>query len=657
MPMSGRIYAVVAAVGVALSSTLSSPPIATADSLSFASGGPIDVRDTVHVFDDAAPIALTTEGAASRYPAQITVADLPGVVTDVDVELFGLAHDRPDDLDIMLVGPTGRSVVLLSDAGGGGATDLPYLALDDEAPAPAADAGPLGGDVRPSDINDGPDTWPAPAPAPGGTSTLSSLDGTAPNGTWQLFVVDDTSGATGNITEGWALWIETAPSTSPFPSIVKVSGLPRGITDVDVTLRGLTHDYAADLDVRLVAPDGTSVTLVSDVSEGQAVNDATVTLDDEAPGPLPADSTLVSGRYSPRDIDGGSDPGPDLPAGASQLLAFDGKDPNGSWQLFIADDDFGFEGRLGSWSLAVTTVNLPAAPEITYPTYGLAIRSANITVSGRAQPNNSVVVSVGETRTEVRAAIDGTWTAEFTRLPSRWYLVRAYVRDAFGNNGPASDALVTLDLEPPTGTLSIRALTGTDGRTNRRQVLLNIGASDSPGGGIAGVRLSNDGETFGPLRPLESPIPWTLGDRDGVRRVFLQVEDAVGNVSSGYVSSTIVLDQRAPRVSRVWPRAGASGSRRDVTVRARMNETVGPAYVNPGSAVLYRAGSQRPVRAVVRYDRETRTISIHPVRRLAPRTTYRAVITTVVRDVAGNPLDQDLSKPRRQAKVWRFTTR
>ena len=43
---------------------------------------------------------------------------MSGVISKVIVKLNGLQHTYPDDIDILLVGPGGERVMLMSDAGG-----------------------------------------------------------------------------------------------------------------------------------------------------------------------------------------------------------------------------------------------------------------------------------------------------------------------------------------------------------------------------------------------------------------------------------------------------------------------------------------------------------------------------------------------------------
>src|SRR6185503_10065674 len=65
-------------------------------------------------------------------------------------------------------------------------------------------AGPLvSGTFKPSDFAPA-DTFPAPASAPSGGSALSAFTATNPNGTWSLYVVDDTTGDSGTLV-GWCL--------------------------------------------------------------------------------------------------------------------------------------------------------------------------------------------------------------------------------------------------------------------------------------------------------------------------------------------------------------------------------------------------------------------------------------------------------------------
>jgi hypothetical protein len=80
------------------------------------------------------PIAVLGEGfAASPYPSSITVDGADNTTTGVTVELVGFNHPRPLDVQVMLVGPTGQNLVLMSDTGGWIEVTGVGLTFDDDA--------------------------------------------------------------------------------------------------------------------------------------------------------------------------------------------------------------------------------------------------------------------------------------------------------------------------------------------------------------------------------------------------------------------------------------------------------------------------------------------------------------------------------------------
>jgi len=154
-----------------------------------------------------------TQGPASNYPSTISISNSPGVITKVTVKLNNLAHSFPDDLDIMLVGPAGQVVMLMSDTGGGNLLTNVNLTFDDAAARGLPDSGQItNGTYRPTNIgvtNDNPSPL---APSPPYSTNLSSFNGTSPNGTWSLFVFDDGSGDTGSL-QSWNLNVSATVRT------------------------------------------------------------------------------------------------------------------------------------------------------------------------------------------------------------------------------------------------------------------------------------------------------------------------------------------------------------------------------------------------------------------------------------------------------------
>jgi subtilisin-like proprotein convertase family protein len=156
--------------------------------------------------------SATPPTAASAYPSTINVAGLTGIVSKVTVTLANLSHAFPDDVDILLVGPGGQNVILMSDVGGNATNAISpnapvTLTLDDDAANSLPGTTMLStGTFKPTNDNGGDgDAFPAPAPAPSGGSLLSVFNGTDPNGTWSLYVVDDGNGSSGLLASGWCL--------------------------------------------------------------------------------------------------------------------------------------------------------------------------------------------------------------------------------------------------------------------------------------------------------------------------------------------------------------------------------------------------------------------------------------------------------------------
>ena len=161
-------------------------------------------------FANTTPIAISQVGAATPYPSTINVTGVSGVITKLVVKLFGVSHTYPRDIDIKLVAPDGRRILLMSDVGpaqGGTAVVNATLTLDDSGP-PLPCAANLGSGVyRPTNCEDnqGGDEFPSPAPAGVSGDSLGHFVGLNPNGVWSLFVQDDSAGDQGTIQGGWQL--------------------------------------------------------------------------------------------------------------------------------------------------------------------------------------------------------------------------------------------------------------------------------------------------------------------------------------------------------------------------------------------------------------------------------------------------------------------
>ncbi len=143
-------------------------------------------------------------GPMSPYPYPVTGANIPGSIVDVNVIVDNFWHERAADLDMLLVGPQGQAVMIMSDACSGAITAAMYInfTFDDEAANVLPNTTPcVSGSYLPTNWNTGadvsPDNFPAPAPQGVTNTSLSVFDGTDPNGVWAMYVVDNRSGAIG----------------------------------------------------------------------------------------------------------------------------------------------------------------------------------------------------------------------------------------------------------------------------------------------------------------------------------------------------------------------------------------------------------------------------------------------------------------------------
>lgn len=172
------------------------------------------------IFSNNAAITINDNGLASPYPASITVTGLVGTVSKVTALVTNLYHPSPDDIDLLLVGPTGTNTMLMSDCGGGNSVTNLALTFDDAAGGTLPDnAQIVSGTYKPSNFLIA-DLLPAPAPAAPWGNTLAAFNGSNPNGTWSLYIVDDLTIFSGGISRGWQLAITTLGT---FPAATDLS--------------------------------------------------------------------------------------------------------------------------------------------------------------------------------------------------------------------------------------------------------------------------------------------------------------------------------------------------------------------------------------------------------------------------------------------------
>jgi subtilisin-like proprotein convertase family protein/Tol biopolymer transport system component len=182
---------------------------------------------TTATFANASYIRILDNAAATLYPSPIVVSGVSDTVTKVTVTISGMSHTFPSDIDVLLVGPAGQKVLLMSDAGGSLDISGVTLTFDDDAASSLTQLGQIvSGTFKTTNFDTVSDAFPAPAPAGPYSSVLSVFNGINPNGTWNLFVRDDVGGDAGEIALGWSLTFVSTGSKlppQPFPRTTRVS--------------------------------------------------------------------------------------------------------------------------------------------------------------------------------------------------------------------------------------------------------------------------------------------------------------------------------------------------------------------------------------------------------------------------------------------------
>ncbi len=141
--------------------------------------------------------------------------------------------------------------------------------------------------------------------------------------------------------------ITPIPDANVMTSTIQVVGIEPYLWDVDLNIH-IAHTYNGDLEIFLISPTGTEVTISTD-NGGSNDNVFNGThWDDQWVGDSVTDYPYVNDTLVPN------------MSPEEAMGAFIGENPNGTWQLVIRDDASLDTGTLSSWSLDFTT--FPVAP-------------------------------------------------------------------------------------------------------------------------------------------------------------------------------------------------------------------------------------------------------------------------------------------------------
>ena len=362
-------------------------------------------------FVNSSSFTIPDSGPASLYPSTIAVTGMSGTVTNLDITISKFAHHFPDDVHMLLVGPTGQSVVFWSKCGGDKPLTNDTVTVSDAGVGAIPDNFEIWSEqMKPADYaaNDPPanNTNDFPAPAPGAPYTnavaMSSFNGLPANGTWSLYVYDDYPPDHGMIAGGWSLMVTTTGGRE-----LAVSGITAADKVYDGTNSATINTNGATL---IGVVNGDDVTLVSTGASGtfadkNAGTNKTVTINGLALGgtnaenySLASPAASTTANITPATLTVKAD---------DQTRVYGATNPvfTASYSGFTNGENLGTSGVTGSPSL--TTSATPTDPVSGSP-YTITAAIGSLTASNYTFSflNGSLTITPADTSVAVISSIN-----------------------------------------------------------------------------------------------------------------------------------------------------------------------------------------------------------------------------------------------------------
>ncbi len=254
----------------------------------------------------------------------ITVSGI-GVMSSVSIRQvsINLTHTFCADLDISLISPTGVTIDLTSDNGGGGDNYTNTIFSPTAAASITTGVAPFTGSFTPE-------------------QPFNTFAGVTANGAWTLRVCDDAAGDIGALISA-SISFNFSATAGPIPDLVCTNfpitvagvgtmGAPNSLTACTINL---THTFCADLDISLISPTGVTVDLSSD-NGGGGDNFTNTVFSPTATASITTGVAPFTGSFLPE----------------QPFTAYAGVTANGAWTLRVCDDAAGDIGTLISATLA-----------------------------------------------------------------------------------------------------------------------------------------------------------------------------------------------------------------------------------------------------------------------------------------------------------------
>lgn len=238
-------------------------------------------------FSNSNSISIPVSGQSNSYPSQITVSGMSGTISNLAVTLKGLTHTYCNDVDVLLVGPTGAYSLVISDVGGGTSVSGVQLTLDPTAATSVSNTTLTSGTYKPTNYTDsfGTDAFNAPAPAGTYAASFASFLNTSPNGTWSLYVMDDSPDDSGSIASGWSLGIKTtgpsdttAPVVSTFSPVDAATAVTVG-SNIVLDFNESIQRGSGSIEIRAGSPTGALFAAFDAATSSElSITDTTLTI-------------------------------------------------------------------------------------------------------------------------------------------------------------------------------------------------------------------------------------------------------------------------------------------------------------------------------------------------------------------------------------------
>jgi hypothetical protein len=321
-----------------------------------------------------------------------------------------------------------------------------------------------------------------------------------------------------------------------------------------------------------------------------------------------------------------------------------------------APDIGAFELEVTADTMAPVTTPSATAGGSTYNFGGWTNKDVTITLTGSDEGGSGV--------DKIFYNTDGSttyqeYTAPVSITSEGTTTISYYATDNSGNSEEVKTFTIKIDKSAPTTTPTFSTQPNANGWYNK-DVTITLSATDQAA--LSGVKEITYSAT-GAQAVSETKVPGSSAKltitKEGQTTITYFATDQAANTEQPSKTLTIKLDKSAPKVMSVTPLDGTKGVARGVNVTATFSEDMDVNTIKGTTFKLFKKGSSTPLSATVSYNPTTKTATLNPFSSsttlLARGVTYKAVVSTGTRDMAGNQLDQNPTLAGPQQKAWFFT--